>query len=75
MAGQKYTLSLPTEIYDELRAQAERRETTIKELVRQCLKLGLLAVKLEEKPNNAGLFIKEQLPDSDVMRETRLILN
>lgn len=74
MAGQKYTLSLPTEIYGELKAQAERREMTIKELVRQCLKLGLLALKLEEKPNT-GLFIKEQLPDSDVTRETRLILN
>ena len=73
MTEQRYTLTLPAEIYEELRIQAERRGMTIKELVRQCLKLGLIAIKLEETPDS-GLFIKERLPDSDGIRETRLIL-
>lgn len=73
MTEQRYTLTLPSEIYEELRIQAERRGMSIKELVRQCLKLSLLAVKLEEQPNT-GLFIREALPDSDSFRETRLIL-
>jgi hypothetical protein len=70
---QRYTLALPAEIYEELKDQADRRGTTIKELVRQSLKLGLLAIKLEEDPNT-GLFIKEKLPHSDSTRETRLLL-
>ena len=73
MAEQRYTLTLPSEIYDELRIQADQRGMSIKELVRQCLKLGLLAVKLEEQPDT-GLFIRETMPDSDGFRETRLIL-
>ena len=60
------------EIYEELRLQAEKRGTSIKDLVRQSLKIGLLAMKLEEKPET-GLFIKEK-EASGVTRETRLIL-
>jgi hypothetical protein len=71
MSEARYTLTIKSEIYEELRAQAERRGTSIKDLVRQCLKMGLLAMKLEENPE-AGLFIKE--PVEGCVRETRLIL-
>lgn len=72
MSETRYTLTLPAEIYEELRLQAEKRGTSIKDLVRQSLKIGLLAMKLEENPET-GLFIKEQV-ESGVVRETRLIL-
>jgi hypothetical protein len=69
----RYTLTLPEELYTELTNQAKRRGATVKDLVRQSLKLGLLAIKLEDNPNT-GLFLKEQMPDSDSIRETRLLL-
>jgi hypothetical protein len=73
VSKQRYTLTLPSEVYEELRIKASRRGMTIKELVRIFLKLGLMVVELEERPNS-GLYIKEQLPDSEVVRETRLTI-
>ena len=73
MQEQRYTLTLPAEIYEELKVLADQRKTTIKDLVRQSLKLALLAMKLEDDPN-AGIYLKERLPDSDSVRETRLLL-
>lgn len=72
MQETRYTLSLPAELYEELRKQADKRGMSIKELVRQSLKLGLLAVKLEDDPET-GLFMKERV-NSDSIRETRLLL-
>lgn len=74
MSEQRYTLALPAEIYDEIKVQAERRNMSIKEMVRQCLKFGLVAMKLDEDPNT-DLYIKEQVPSSDgtaQVKETRL---
>jgi hypothetical protein len=70
---QRYTLTLPTEVYEELRTQAEKRSCSIKEMVRMCLKVGLVAIKYEEDPAT-GLFIKEKLSDKDGVVETRLII-
>lgn len=73
MQEQRYTLTLPTELYQELTTLADRRGMTIKELVRQFMKLGLLVAKFEETPNT-GLFLKEQQNGSEGTRETRLLL-
>lgn len=74
MAESRYTLSLPSEIYNELKGMAEQRGVSIKEVVRQSLKFGLVAIKLEEDPNTE-IIIRERLPgtgkDAD-FRETRL---
>jgi hypothetical protein len=70
MSEQRYTLALPTEIYDEIKAQADRRGMSIKELVRQCLKFGLVAIKLDEEPNT-DLFIKERVSNSDGSEQTK----
>jgi hypothetical protein len=75
MTEQRYTLSLPTEIYNELRAQAEKHNRSIKEIVSQCLKFGLVAIKLDEDPNT-DLYLKERIPQTDgkgvITSETRL---
>src|SRR5215217_7480749 len=60
MAESRYTLSLPTEIYNELREIAERRGLSVKDVVRQCLKIGLVAIKLDEDPDKE-LLVKEKL--------------
>ncbi|MBV9789516.1 MAG: hypothetical protein JOZ51_15125 [Chloroflexi bacterium] len=74
MVEQRYTLTLPSEIYEELKGQAEKRGLSIKEAVRQCLKIGLVAMKVDEDPN-AEMFIKEKIQDASgvsEIKETRL---
>lgn len=63
--SQKYTLSIPTPIYEELSSEAQRQGRSIKEVVRQCLKFGMIAIKIDQDPN-ADLFIHEkvEIPDS-----------
>lgn len=68
----RYTLTLPSKIYEELQKQAQARGSSVKDLVRQSLKLGLLAMELESN-EKAGVFIKETV-EPGVIRETRLIL-
>ena len=52
----RYNLNLPQELYDEIQAVAEARQTTVIEVLRQFIRLGLLAVKLEDKPNSAHIL-------------------
>lgn len=63
--SQKYTLSIPTALYEELTMEAERQDRSIKEIVRQCLKFGLIAMKIDQDPQ-ADLFIHEkvEIPNS-----------
>lgn len=67
----RYNLALPNEIYEELETAAEKQHTTILEIIRRSLKLGLLAIELE-KDREAGVFIKERVA-SGVIQETRVI--
>jgi hypothetical protein len=62
--NQKYTLSLPSEIYDDLRLIAEKHDTSIKDVVRQCLKFGLIAIKIDEDPD-AAIFFRKQIKKGD----------
>lgn len=75
MAEQRYTLALPGEVYHELRNYAQKHDTSIKEVVRQALKFGLVAMKLDEDPS-VDLFIREKLPSVDnggiEIKESRL---
>ena len=62
----RYTLPLPEEIYNEIKAQAEKHDKSMKEVLRQCLKFGLTAMKIEDDPN-ADIYFKEivQTQDTD----------
>ena len=76
MTLQRYTLSLPAAVYKELERLAEQRSVTTNEMVRQCLKFGLVAMKIDEDPNTE-LLIKEKVPRADDhnavdIKETRL---
>ena len=57
---QKYTLSIPIALYEEISDEAEKQARSIKEVVRQCLKVGLLIMKITQDPN-ANLFIHEKV--------------
>ncbi len=70
----KYTLSLPTEIYHELDERATKHNTSIKDIVRQCLKFGLIAMKVEDDPNSDIIFrerVKTGVQNGDPVFETR----
>lgn len=59
---QRYTLTLPTELYEEVCAAAASRGISIREAVRQCLRAGMIAREISERPDTE-LLIREQRPD------------
>lgn len=67
-AAKRYNLVLPEELYQEVQSLAEQRHTTVLELLRRFVKLGLLVAKAEESPDMA--FI---LREGDKERELLLL--
>lgn len=59
----RYTLSLPEPIYEELKETASKYDRSIKELVTQCLKFGLVAIKLEDN-RDAEIVLREQVKEN-----------
>ncbi len=54
----RYNLVLPEELFNAVQALADKRQTTVVELIRRFIKLGLIAAKLEDTPG-AALIIRE----------------
>jgi hypothetical protein len=50
-AAKRYNLVLPEELYNEVQMLAERRGTTVVEVFRRFIRLGLLIAKAEETPD------------------------
>lgn len=67
-AAKRYNLVLPEELYQEVQTLADNRHTTVVELLRRFVKLGLLVAKAEESPDMA--FI---LREGDRERELLLL--
>lgn len=64
----RYSLVLPIDIWDELEKVAAENGTTIIELIRRYLKLGLLVSQAEKK--HQALLLR----DDDKREEIRLLL-
>jgi hypothetical protein len=64
----RYNLVLPMELFDEVQKIADSHQTTIVEMLRKFIKLGLLATQIEETPD-ATLLIRE----GDTVREIILL--
>jgi hypothetical protein len=54
----RYNLAIPKELFDDLQSLAKSEHTTILDLIRRFIKLGLIAAKMEKDPN-AKIFIHE----------------
>jgi len=54
----RYNLVLPEELFGEVEKIAEKRQTTVVDILRRFIKLGLLATQIEETPDSA-LLIRE----------------
>ncbi|MBK8030041.1 MAG: hypothetical protein IPK17_11130 [Chloroflexi bacterium] len=64
----RYSLVLPEELYTTIQELADDRGTTVLEIFRRFIKLGLIAAELENDPNKS-LIIRE----GDKEREIILI--
>ena len=67
-AAKRYNLVLPEELYQEVQTLADSRHTTVVEMLRRFVKLGLLVAKAEESSDMA--FI---LREGDRERELMLL--
>lgn len=65
-ANKRYTLVIPQGMYDEVEQIAEQRHATVIDLLRKFIKLGILAVNLEDDPN-AALVIREGDTEKEIM--------
>jgi hypothetical protein len=54
----RYTVVLPQELFDNVKQLADERQTTVIDLLRRFVKLGLLAAQLESSPDSA-LILRE----------------
>ncbi len=54
----RYHLVVPEDLFEQVQELAEQRHTTVVELLRRFIKLGLVAAKVEENPD-AALLIRE----------------
>ncbi len=54
----KYQIVVPESLFEEIEKLADSRQTTVIDIIRRFLKLGLLTAKIENTAN-AGLFIRE----------------
>ena len=68
----RYTLSLPSPVYMELKEEAAKQDVSIKEVLTRCLKIGLIAMKADENPNME--IIVRELSEDNKAKETRLVI-
>ena len=54
----RYNLTLPEEVYEEVARIADERHTTVINVLRMFIKLGLMAVEIDET-SGASLLIRE----------------
>ena len=54
----RYNLVLPEELFNAVQELADRRHTTVVDLIRRFIKLGLIAARIEDTPD-AALIIRE----------------
>ena len=64
----RYSLVLPEDLFTAIQALADQRQTTVGDLIRRFIKLGLIAAKIEDTPG-AALIIR----DGDTERQIILL--
>lgn len=62
----RYVLVLPQEQYDEVEAIANREQVAVVTLLRKFIKLGLIAINLEDDPNSS-LVIREDGTEKEII--------
>lgn len=65
----RYNMALPFELYTELREVANQEHTSVVELIRKFIKLGLIVLRIERDPD-AKIIIH----DSKGKRELQMLI-
>jgi hypothetical protein len=64
----RYNLSLPIEIWEELERAAAKRHLAVADVLREFIRLGLLAIQIEETPGSSIIF-----REGDVDTQVRIL--
>jgi hypothetical protein len=59
----RYNLVLPEELFQQLQDLADRRHTTVVELIRKSIKIALLVAEAEESPDKAFTIGEGKQPE------------
>ena len=62
----RYSLVLPEDLFTALQTLADQRQTTVVDLIRRFIKLGLIAAKIEDTPG-AALLIREGETEREII--------
>ena len=62
----RYTLVLPSEMYKEVQVIAADRYTTVANILRRFIKLGLLSIQIEEQSGTA-LIIRQGDSEKEIV--------
>ena len=62
----RYSLVLPEDLFTALQTLADQRQTTVVDLIRRFIKLGLIAAKVEDTPGVA-LLIREGETEREII--------
>jgi hypothetical protein len=64
--GKRYNLVLPGHLYEEVQTLADEQNTSVLDLLKRFIKIGLLVAKLSQSPDTA-LIIREGDREREVM--------
>lgn len=62
----RYSLVLPEAVFDEIQRVADEQQTTVVEIIRKFIKLGLIATEIE-KDSSAALIIREGDKEKEIL--------
>ena len=62
----RYNLALPNELFEELKMVADEKGISVVEMLRKFIRLGLLALQIQDKPGSA-LIIREGDTERQIM--------
>lgn len=62
----RYSLVLPQELYDEVEAIADRQHSSVVEIIRRFIRLGLIANEISKR-DNSKLIIREDGVDREIL--------
>lgn len=64
--NKRYNLVLPEELFDQIQAIADERGTTVLEILRRFIKLGLIAAEVEKELDSA-LIIRQGTKEREIV--------
>ncbi len=62
----RYNLGLPEDLFNQIQGLADKKHTSVLEILKRFIKLGLLAAKLEDNPDTT-LIIREGNTEREII--------